>query len=163
MRFLLDTYILKIALFTYSTKPRGSVIHTLELASALHQLGHQVCIYALDKDGQSFDYPLPCTYHPIPTKPASAHLDKLIQQRIQEFIDELSQTPLDYDCYHAQDCNSANALAALQSQGKIPHFIRTVHHIETYASDYLQHCQERSSREASLCLCVSDRWQQSLL
>ncbi|MGF1535465.1 MAG: MSMEG_0565 family glycosyltransferase, partial [Elainellaceae cyanobacterium] len=40
---------LRIALLTYSTKPRGSVIHTLELAAALTALGHQVSVYALDK------------------------------------------------------------------------------------------------------------------
>lgn len=153
---------LKIALFTYSTKPRGSVIHTLEIASALHALGHQVCIYALDKDGLGFDYPLPCTYKSAPTKPAPAQLDRLIEQRIQEFIDALSTQPLEYDLYHAQDCIGANALAALREQGKIPHFIRTVHHIEDYDSAYLQSCQERSIREASLCLCVSDRWQREL-
>ncbi|MEO1404592.1 MAG: MSMEG_0565 family glycosyltransferase, partial [Cyanobacteria bacterium J06635_1] len=45
---------LRIALLTYSTKPRGSVIHTLELANALYQLGHQPCVFALDKDGQGF-------------------------------------------------------------------------------------------------------------
>lgn len=48
---------LRIALLTYATKPRGSVIHTLELANALQSLGHQVCIYALDKDGKGFDRP----------------------------------------------------------------------------------------------------------
>jgi len=53
---------LRIALLTYAIKPRGSVIHTLELATALHQLGHAVCIYALDKDGRGFDRPLPCAY-----------------------------------------------------------------------------------------------------
>ncbi|MEO0987702.1 MAG: MSMEG_0565 family glycosyltransferase, partial [Cyanobacteria bacterium J06639_14] len=37
---------MKIALLTYSTKPRGSVVHTWELAEALTDLGHTVCIYA---------------------------------------------------------------------------------------------------------------------
>ncbi len=38
---------LRIALFTYSTKPRGGVVHTLSLAEELARLGHQVHIYAL--------------------------------------------------------------------------------------------------------------------
>jgi glycosyltransferase-like protein len=38
---------LKIALFTYSTKPRGGVVHTLSLAEELALLGHKVHIYAL--------------------------------------------------------------------------------------------------------------------
>lgn len=37
---------LRIALLTYSTKPRGIVIHTLELAEALQALRHQVYVYA---------------------------------------------------------------------------------------------------------------------
>ena len=63
---------LKIALLTYSTKPRGGVIHTMELAAALHRLGHEVCIFALDKDGQGFYRPVACEYRMIPTQPAPA-------------------------------------------------------------------------------------------
>ena len=153
---------LKIALFTYSTKPRGSVIHTLELAEALHNLGHKVCIYALDKDGKGFDYPLTCDYKLIPAQSAPTEIDALIGQRIQEFVDYLSQTKQIYDCYHAQDCISANALAILVQSQQIPHFVRTVHHIEDYSSPYLQQCQERSIQEATLCLCVSQHWQSEL-
>jgi glycosyltransferase-like protein len=153
---------LKIALFTYSTKPRGSVIHTLELAQALHDIGHEVCVYALDKDGRGFDFPLSCQYQLIPAQEAPTEIDTLIQQRIQEFIDYLSQSSLTYDCYHAQDCISANALAELVQQKQIPHFIRTVHHIEDYSSLYLQQCQERSILLANLCLCVSQKWHSEL-
>ena len=153
---------MKIALLTYSTKPRGSVIHTLELAEALHHLGHSVCVFALDKDEKGFDYPLSCQIQLIPSKPAPANIDQLIQQRIQEFVSGLEQLQQPYDCYHAQDCIGANALAILLKQGKIPHFVRTVHHIEDYSSVYLQHCQNRSIHEASLCLCVSDRWKSEL-
>ncbi|NJN88300.1 MAG: glycosyltransferase, partial [Leptolyngbyaceae cyanobacterium SL_7_1] len=153
---------LSIALFTYSTKPRGSVIHTLELAEALHHLGHQVCVYALDKDGTGFDYALSCDYQPVPAYPAPSNTDQLIQQRIQEFVDDLSTSKRRFDCYHAQDCISANALAQLVQQRKIPAFIRTVHHIEDYNSPYLQQCQDRSIRDAALCLCVSQQWQLAL-
>ena len=149
---------LKIALFTYSTKPRGSVIHTLELAQALHLSGHQVCIYALDKDGSGFDYPLSCSYQPIAALEAPFEIELLIQQRINEFIEFLSQDDLDYDIYHAQDCLSANALAHLKGQRKIPYFIRTVHHIEEFPSIYLQECQLRSILQADLCFAVSNQW-----
>ncbi len=153
---------LRIALFTYSTQPRGSVVHTLELAIALHGLGQEVCIYALDKDGSGFGRSLPCQVKLIPAQPAPADIDRLIQQRIQEFVDYLSAAALTYDCYHAQDCLSANALAHLRTAGKIPAFIRTVHHIEAFTSPYLQRCQDRSIQEADLCLCVSQIWQQAL-
>lgn len=151
-----------IALFTYSTKPRGSVIHTLELAQALHNLGHQVCVYALDKDGKGFDFPLLCKVQLVPAQPAPADIEHLLPQRIQELVDYLTGSPLTYDYYHAQDCLTANALAILKQRQQIPHFIRTVHHIEDYSSPYLQQCQDRSIREADLCFCVSDRWQKAL-
>ena len=38
----------------------------------------------------------------------------------------------------------------------------TVHHVEDYQSPYLQQCQDKSIRLPDLCLCVSDRWQQTL-
>lgn len=158
---------LRIALLTYSTAPRGSVIHTLELAAALHSLGHQVCIYALDKNGQGFERQLSCEVKLVPAMAAPPQIDDLIRQRIGEFVDywlhENAHPVESYDIYHAQDCISANALAQLRSQGVIAsQLVRTVHHIEAFRSPYLQDCQERSIREPDLCLCVSDRWQQTL-
>ena len=154
--------ILRIALFTYSTKPRGSVVHTLELAEALQDLGQQVCVYALDKDGTGFYRPLRCPYELVPAQPVTGGIDALIEQRIQEFVNYLSQVEQIYDCYHAQDCISANAIAVLKHRNQIPHFIRTVHHIEDFNSPYLQDCQDKSIRDPDLCLCVSTRWQAEL-
>ncbi|HEY9883785.1 MAG TPA: MSMEG_0565 family glycosyltransferase, partial [Thermosynechococcaceae cyanobacterium] len=153
---------LRIALLTYSTRLRGSVVHTLELAEALHALGHTVCVYALAKDGVGFDRPLSCTYKLITAQPAPDGIDALIQQRIQEFVAYFSQSSKTYDCYHAQDCIGANALSRLRQRQLIPHFVRTVHHIEAYNSVYLQQCQERSIRDPDLCFCVSDHWQREL-
>jgi glycosyltransferase-like protein len=154
--------VLKIALFVYSTKPRGGVIHTLALANALHNLDHAVCVYALDKDGQGFDYPLQCSYQLVPAQPAPPSTDELIAQRIQEFVAYLQQESQTYDIYHAQDCISANALLQLRDRHLIPHFVRTVHHIEDFQSPYLQACQERSIQFPDLCLCVSQYWQTQL-
>jgi glycosyltransferase-like protein len=156
---------LRIALFVYSTQPRGGVVHTLELGEALCKLGHQVSIYALDKDGKGFGREFSGQTYLIPTQPVHGDIDTLIRQRIQEFIDYLSDQHLQahpYHCYHAQDCISANALAMLRSQQKIPYFIRTVHHIEAFNSPYLQACQDRSVHEPDLCLVVSEYWQQQL-
>lgn len=153
---------LHIALFTYSTKPRGSVVHTLELAEALQKLGHQVCVYALDKDGTGFYRQLCCPYKLVHAQPVVGGIDALIEQRIQEFVDYLSTRSQIYDCYHAQDCISANALDRLKQSNQIPHFIRTVHHIEDFNSPYLQNCQDLSIRHPDFCLCVSAKWQAEL-
>ncbi|WOD41762.1 MSMEG_0565 family glycosyltransferase [Nodosilinea sp. E11] len=160
---------LRIALLTYATKLRGSVVHTLELATALTELGHQVCVYALDKDGQGFDRSIPATVQLVPTQPPPTGLtpdqatDALIRQRIQELVDYFLAHPEEnYDIYHAQDCIGANALVQLRQQGRVPNVVRTVHHIEDYASIYLRQCQDKSIRHPDLCLCVSDRWQTAL-
>ena len=152
----------RIALLTYSTKPRGSVIHTLELAEALAELGHQPCVFALDKDDQGFHRPTPFKTYTVPAAPCDAGIDQLIQQRINEFVQFFQSHSCHYDIYHAQDCLSANALAILKAQGLIPHFVRTVHHIEDFKSPYLQSCQEKSIHQPERCLCVSAMWQQVL-
>ncbi|MBE9077304.1 MSMEG_0565 family glycosyltransferase [Romeria aff. gracilis LEGE 07310] len=153
---------LKIALLTYATKPRGSVIHTLELAEALHRLGHQPCVFALDKTGQGFGRSLLSKVALVPASPCDQGIEALIQQRIGEFVRYFQQHRDRYDIYHAQDCLSANALAQLRDQGQLPHFVRTVHHIEAFQSPYLQDCQEKSIRLPDRCLCVSDYWQKEL-
>lgn len=153
---------LKIALLTYSTKPRGSVIHTLELADTLHQLGHEPCVFALDKDGKGFHRATNFLTCAVPAQPCDAGIDALIKQRISEFVQFFQQHNSHYDIYHAQDCLSANALATLRDQGRIPHFVRTVHHIESFNSPYLQDCQEKSIHLPDRCLCVSKLWQTAL-
>jgi hypothetical protein len=40
-----------IALLTYSTKPRGGVVHTLALAEALAEAGQQVTVWTLGRGG----------------------------------------------------------------------------------------------------------------
>jgi glycosyltransferase-like protein len=153
---------MKITLLTYSTKPRGSVTHTLELATALAERNHQVGVLALDKDGAGFDHPLPFPVRLVPAQPAPADIDGLIQQRIQEFVKFLMDNPEPSDIYHAQDCIGANALLKLRHQGRIPHVVRTVHHVEEFSSPYLRHCQDNSIDHPDLCLCVSASWQQVL-
>jgi uncharacterized circularly permuted ATP-grasp superfamily protein len=134
------------------TRPNPSVIHTLELAESLTDQGHTVSIYALDKDGQGFDQSLRSTIHLVPTQPAPTTIDALIQQRIQAFVDDLSTHPSQHDIYHAQDCIGANALLHLRQTDRIPHFVRTIHHVEAYQSPYLQQCQGKSIRQPDLRL-----------
>ncbi len=45
--------VLRIALLTYSTRPRGGVVHTLALAEALARAGHQVSVWTLARGGDT--------------------------------------------------------------------------------------------------------------
>jgi glycosyltransferase-like protein len=164
----------RLALLTYSTHPRGSVVHTLELAIALHRRGRlQVDILPLDKTGTGFGRALPVPVRSLAAQPWTGsrdRLDHLVQQRITEAIAgvravlaaDRAAGIAPYDLYHAQDCLVANALADLRDRGEIPGFVRTVHHLEDFASPYLHDCQDRSILRADRCLCVSDRWQRAL-
>jgi glycosyltransferase-like protein len=154
--------ILSIAFLTYSTKPRGAVMHTMYLAEALQTLGHKVCIFALAKAGAGFCRPVQCEYRLIPSLPASDDVEALVKQRIQEFVDYFEQSSEVFDCYHAQDCISANALAILRDRQVIPHYLRTIHHIDAFNHPYLQDCQDRSIHLPDLCLCVSQYWQEQV-
>jgi len=44
---------LSIGIFTYSSKPRGSVVHAAHLAEALQRRGADVTLYALSNRGTS--------------------------------------------------------------------------------------------------------------
>lgn len=157
---------LRIALFTYSTKPRGGVMHTIYLAEALQELGHEVCIFALAKpEAVGFSRPVSCPTVFIPSLPLTDanDVETLVKQRIQEFVQHLEQpnSPV-FDIYHAQDCISANALKILCDRKIIPHFVRTVHHIDDFNNVYLQQCQDRSVLAPDRCFCVSQHWQAQL-
>jgi glycosyltransferase-like protein len=158
---------LKIALLTYSTQPRGSVVHTLELAQALADLGHIPCVFALDKGGRGFHRSVGFATCAVPARACDSNCDsntdELIRQRIKEFVDFFEslfeQGAETYDIYHAQDCLSANALAVLKGRGKLSQFVRTVHHVEDFKSPYLKACQEKSIYLSDRVLCVSELWQ----
>ncbi len=156
---------LKIALLTYSTKPRGGVIHTLELAEALHACGHEVCVFALDKDRQGFCRPLSCEAAFVPAPPVRdpRAVDRVVAQRIQDYVKYFSERRRPtYDIYHAQDCISANALARLRDRQIVTRVARTVHHIDDYPSPYLEECQRRGIEQPDACFCVSRYWQARL-
>ncbi len=156
---------LRIALFTYSTKPRGGVVHTLALAEHLAARGHAVHIFALGKDQAGFFRPLavPHTIIPYVQLPDNLPLDEKILDYIQTYYAHLSRAEAEqFDIYHAQDCVSANALWRLREAGKLPWFIRTIHHIDDFVTPTLIQCQNDSFVRPEHCFTVSDYWQQRL-
>ncbi|MEM9567627.1 MAG: MSMEG_0565 family glycosyltransferase [Cyanobacteria bacterium P01_E01_bin.34] len=152
---------LRIALLTYSTQPRGGVVHAMELAEALDKLGHDVCLFALDK-GNGFFRPMSCEAIGVPAAPAPDDIGELVKLRIQEYVDYFASSNRPFDIYHAQDCISANALVQLRDRHLIPHVLRTVHHIDEFNSPYLRECQERSIVDVDFCFTVSQHWRQQL-
>ncbi|MFL5304913.1 MAG: MSMEG_0565 family glycosyltransferase [Polyangia bacterium] len=145
-----------IGIFTYSTLPRGSVVHAAALADALTDAGWSATLVALDKDGRGFFRPLRAKLALIPAAPAPATTAGLVRLRAREIAGYLEENTPAFDLHHAQDCLSANGLLTARDRGVPLAMIRTVHHVERFADPELTACQERSIREAALCLTVSD-------
>ena len=146
---------LSIGIFTYSSRPRGSVVHAACLAEALQRKGAQVTLYALSKAGDGFFRPLSCELQLIPAQPAASEVDALIAQRIAEFRAGIRELRVRHAICHAEDCLAANALIAAQAELGRAAIVRTVHHVEAFESPYLMACQERSVAAADLVLSVS--------
>lgn len=145
---------LSIGIFTYSTKPRGSVVHAAALAEALHSLGHEVTLYALSKEGDEFFREVRCPLRLILAGPAPSAGDELVKQRVAELSAGLRALAPRHDIYHAEDCLVASALLDARAFGVGP-IVRTVHHVEAFMNPYLAECQRRSIEEADLVLSVS--------
>src|SRR3989337_3632181 len=153
---------LRIALFTYSTKPRGGVVHTLNLAEELARLDHQVRIYALST-GEGFFRTVSVPYTFIPCAiVANESIDDKVKRYISTYADYLSSVRENYDIYHAEDCISANALFELRSRGLIKFFVRTVNHLDDFTSKSLIDCQLKSILEPDYLIVVSRFWEKEL-
>jgi len=151
----------RVALLTYSVKPRGGVEHTLAVAEALAARGHDVRIAALARPGEGFFRACPVPAHVIEHVP----LDRLaFDERILAMLDAYREglRPLlaagAVDIVHAQDCLSANAALDLRDEGVVQHVVRTVHHVDDFTSPSLIECQDRSIVAPDLVLSVSEPW-----
>ena len=146
---------LSIGVFTYSTRPRGSVVHAACLAEALARRGARVTLYALSKAGDEFFRPVACDLRLIPAESAPSEVDALIRQRILEFRAGIRALAIKHDVCQAEDCLAANALVAARAELSGARLVRTVHHVEHFESPYLMDCQERSVAAVDLVLSVS--------
>jgi glycosyltransferase-like protein len=141
---------LRIALATYSTRPRGGVVHTLALAEALADLGHHVAVWTLARGGDQ------AIFRPVDPRVEVRALPGPevddVGERILRSIDALRDgfasdgARGDVDVVHAQDCISANALVPC---------VRTVHHLDDFTTPELAACHERAIVEPHTHVCVS--------
>ncbi len=155
---------LKIAMLTHSVNPRGGVVHALQLAEALHDLGHDVTLIAPAEAGKDFYRPVRCKTVRIPLLGVAGDWVANVGQRIRAYVDYFAHTNLvSYDIYHAQDAISGCAMANLKEHGVIHDFVRTVHHLERFDDPCLNEWQSRSFKAAGCVLCVSRDWQERLV
>jgi glycosyltransferase-like protein len=139
---------MRIALLTYSTRPRGGVVHTLALAEALTALGADVDVWSLARGGDAG------FFRPVEPRvglrlvPFADRDGESVGDRIMRSIDALASAFASeaYDVVHAQDCISANA---------VPRCVRTIHHLDQFATPELVACHERAITRPYAHVCVS--------
>ena len=140
---------MKIALLSYSTKPRGGVVHTLALAEALAAAGQNVTVWSLGRGGddgffRQVDPDVSVRIVPFPDGPPEESVGERILRSISTLREAFDPAP--YDIVHAQDCISANAAGRC---------VRTVHHLDRFTTPELAACHERAIVEPYAHVCVS--------
>jgi glycosyltransferase-like protein len=153
----------RVGLVTYSTKPRGGVVHLLALAQALGKRSFPVEIVALGDPEVGFYRPVavPCSFIAAP-QPAPE-----LEARVFDAIDALEAGLVDRGdtlppVLHVQDCIAARAAVRVRDAGAPVRVVRTVHHVDDFTTPALVECQRRSILDPDRVLVVSRTWQQRL-
>ena len=152
----------RVALLSYSTKPRGGAVHTLSLADALVARGVPVRVVALgDPQAELFrSVTAPVTV--IPAPPQLPTLDERVFASVDALEDGLGQIAADVDILHAQDCISARAAARVRDAGAPVTVLRTVHHVDDFTTEALIDCQRQAILEPDRLIVVSEDWRRRL-
>jgi len=138
----------RVALVTYSTRPRGGVVHTLALAEALVDTGAQVSVWTLGRGGDDGFFRPVDPRVDVRVVPFPAVDGESVGPRILRSIDVLRAgfDRASYDVVHAQDCISANAVGRC---------VRTIHHLDVFTTPELAACHERAVVAPYAHVCVS--------
>lgn len=154
---------LRVALTTYSVKPRGGVVHTLELAEALQAAGVDVTVVALAEPGRAFFRDVGVPTHLIPAPAPAETLEERVFASIEAMVEGLGEIGCGFDLVHSQDCISARAAARVRDAGAPFRLLRTVHHVDDFTTRALMDCQRNAILEPDGVLVVSRRWREQLL
>lgn len=154
---------LSIAVLAHSTNPRGGVVHAMALAEALTALGHRAVLFAPDAGGAGFFREPRCESVAFPVAPALPGTAAMVEQRVGDYLRHFDAAGTHgFDLFHAHDGISGNALATLKEHGRIRRFVRTVHHVDSFADPRVAALQRRSIVSADGWATVSRGWRDQL-
>jgi len=151
-------------MMTYSLRPRGGVVHALNLSEALMRTGIKVTLFSLRRRGSpEREMGIPRSMQvPLETFEFTWHenVKDRLRAMSEAFIDGL---PRDFDIYHAQDCVCDTALQLLVSEEAISvPTVRTVHHVEGFQDAYLNKCEMTALMGDTEKITVSKYWKEVL-
>ena len=128
-------------------------MHTLALAEALAELGHDVTVWTLARGGDVGFFRPVAPVVAVEAVPFPEVADESVGERVLRSIELLGSAfgaaggHGAFDVVHAQDCISANAVG--------PGCIRTVHHLDSFTTPELAACHERAIVTPRALVCVS--------
>jgi glycosyltransferase-like protein len=149
---------MRIRIATYSTKPRGGVVHAMHLAEALAERGNDVELWALSADGARFFREPRVAAHLVPVERRPG---EDVEPRILRYAATLAdgmRAAVPAGIHHSEDCLSARSLLALRAEGRVGAVVRTVHHVDDFTSPVLAECQRASIEDVDHVICVSRHW-----
>ncbi len=152
----------RVALLTYSTRPRGGVVHTLAIAEALAAAGVDVHVFGLGGAGEGFFRPTPVPFTLFPVPQDTGSLEEKVFASIDSLATGLAGVADRFDLLHTQDCISARAATRVRDQGAGLLVLRTVHHVDDFTTAALIECQRRAIVEPDHILVVSEYWRRLL-
>ena len=104
----------RIALITYSTKPRGGVVHTLALGEALYAAGADVTIVTLGDPAVGFYREVAAPTLVFQAPEGGGTLEEKVFASIDALEVGLRATSDRFDILHTQDCISARAAVRIR-------------------------------------------------
>lgn len=154
----------RIAIATYSVRPRGGAVHSVELAEALAAAGANVTLVALGDPAEGFFRPAAVPVHIVEAPPRAGDLTERVFSHIDALESGLGRDLAGrFDIVHTQDCISARAAARVRGRGGGFVLFRTVHHIDDFTTPALVECQDAAITEPDRVLVVSEPWRRRLL
>ena len=153
----------RIAIATYSVRPRGGAVHSVELAEALATEGVDVTLVALGDPAEGFFRPTSVPVHIVEAPPRAETLTERVFSHIDALTAGLADLADCFDIVHTQDCISARAAARVRDGGGGFRLLRTVHHIDDFTTPALIECQDAAILEPDGVLVVSEPWRRRLL
>ena len=153
----------RVAIATYSVRPRGGAVHSVELAEALAAEGVDATLIALGDPAEGFFRSSCVPVHIIEEPPRADTLSERVFSHIEAMTSGLAELGDRFDIVHTQDCISARAAARVRDGGARFRLFRTVHHIDDFTTPALIECQDAAILEPDRVLVVSEPWRRRLL
>jgi glycosyltransferase-like protein len=152
----------RVAIVTYTTRPRGGPVHAVRLAEELHRIGYPVHLFALGDPRTGFFRPVEVPHTIVPAPEPAPTLEERVFAAADALAEGLRPVASEFDLVHAEDCIAATALLRLRDEGARWLVLRTVHHVDDFTTQALVRCQERSIDDPDVRLVVSGFWQERL-